>query len=291
MSTIARKRVSTIESLTSVTKALLLLMKLREIGQPLSLSEIVRLISFKKAGVYRLLVTLEEFGFVERTESKKYHIGANALYVGTGFPLVHGNDKLQSVMKKLVAETRHTVTMSILEGNSVLYVARVDGTAPVRVTVEIGSLVCAYASASGKVMLAELDPGEVRERFRGVKFRKLTPRTISSLDDFLSALRQVKSRGFAINNEEREPGLCAIAVPLRNIAGRQLVSLALSYPAQTFAGRELDELAKKLRSAAKEIETLEKLGSFGNSDLDLFKARDKVTVPESERRTTRRMSL
>jgi DNA-binding IclR family transcriptional regulator len=266
-------------------------MKLREIGRPLGLSEIARLISFKKAGVYRLLVTLEEFGFVERTDSKKYHIGANALYVGTGFPLVHGNDKIQSVMKKLVAETRHTVTMSVLEGNSVLYVARVDGTAPVRVTVEIGSLVCSYASASGKIMLAELDPKEVRERFRGIKFRKLTPRTISSLDDLLSTLRRVKSRGFAVNNEEREPGLCAIAVPLRNIAGREMASLALSYPSQTFADRELDELAKKLRSAAQEIETLEKLGSLGNSDLDLFKAQGKATLPESERRAMRRITL
>jgi DNA-binding IclR family transcriptional regulator len=291
MSTIARKRKSTIESLTSVTKALLLLMKLREIGRPLGLSEIARLIAFKKAGVYRLLVTLEKCGFIERTEGKKYHIGANALYVGTGFPLVHGNDKIQRVMKKLVAETRHTVTMSVLEGNSVLYVARVDGTAPVRVTVEIGSLVCAYASASGKVMLAELDPREVRERFRGVKFRKLTPRTISSLDDLVSTLRQVKSRGFAVNNEEREPGLCAIAVPLKNIAGRQLVSLALSYPAQIFVGRELDELAEKLRLAAKEIEILETLGSFGNSDLDIFKVQNKVSMPESERRAVRRMSL
>lgn len=289
MSTISRKRISTIEPLTSVTKALLLLLKLREIGRPLGLSEIARLISYKRAGVYRLLVTLEEHGFIERTEGKKYHIGANALYVGTGFPLVRDNEKIQRVMKKLVAETRHTVTMSVLEGHSVLYVARVDGTAPVRVTVEIGSLVCAYASASGKVMLAELEADQVREQFRGVKFKKLTPRTIASLDGLAGALRQVKNQGFAVNNEEREPGLCALAVPVRNIAGRPVVSLALSYPAQTFAGRELDELAKKLRSAAKEIETLGKLGSFGNSDLDLFKAQDKGIAPESDRRAMRRV--
>jgi DNA-binding IclR family transcriptional regulator len=256
-------------------------MKLREIGRPIGLSEIARLSSLKKAGAYRLLVTLEECGFVERTEGKKYHIGANALYVGTGFPLVHGNDKIHRVMTKLVAQTRHTVTMSVLDGNSVLYVARVDGTAPVRVTVEIGSLVCAYASASGKVMLAELDLTEVRKRFRGVKFKRLTPRTLSSLDDLLSELRQVKIQGFAVNNEERELGLCAIAVPLRNIAGRELVSLALSYPAQTFAARELNEVAKQLRSAAKEIEILEKLGSFGNSDLDLL-------IPKQNRHARKR---
>jgi DNA-binding IclR family transcriptional regulator len=276
MSTIARQPRRRVESLSSVTKALLLLMKLREIGRPVGLSEIARLIAGKKAGVYRLLVTLEKCGFVERSDGKKYQIGANALYVGTGFSLVHGTDKIQGIMKKLAAETRHTVTMSVLQGNSVLYVARVDGTGPVRVTVEIGSLVCAYASASGKVMLAQLDLSELRERFRGVKFRKLTPRTISSFDSLVSTLRQVKNRGYAINNEERAPGLCALAVPMRNIAGRELLALALSYPAQTFAPGELDELARKLRIAAREIETLDKLGSFGSSDLDLFKA-----MPES----------
>jgi DNA-binding IclR family transcriptional regulator len=75
-------------------------MKLREIGRPVGLSEIARLIAGKKAGVYRLLVTLEKCGFVERSDGKKYQIGANALYVGTGFSLVHGTDKVQGIIKK-----------------------------------------------------------------------------------------------------------------------------------------------------------------------------------------------
>ena len=265
------KSISDTVTLASLSKGLALLLKLREIARPMGLSEIARTISLKKASVYRILVTLERHHFVERTESKKYQLGVNAFYVGSGFPALHDPDRVAAAMKRVVADTKHSLTLSVLQGSSVLYIARIDGLAMVRVTVEIGSLVCAYASASGKAMLAQLSDKEVRERFKGVKFQKLTPRTVSSVERLIASLKEVRARGFAVNDEEREKGLCALGVPVKNVAGRDTIALAIAYPAGTFDSGELEVVAKKLRFAANEIESLERIGSFGNSLLSNYK--------------------
>jgi IclR family KDG regulon transcriptional repressor len=169
--------------LSSLSKGLALMLKLKELSRPLGLSEAARLLGFNKATTFRVLATLERYGFVERDDSQRtYKIGASAFSVGAGYLNVDRRTKIRAVMRQLVSESGHTVTMSVLDGVSVIFVERLDGTSRVRVTVEVGSRAAAHASASGKVLLAELGDIEVKRRFKGEKLRRLTNTTITSFD-------------------------------------------------------------------------------------------------------------
>lgn len=241
--------------LSSLSKGLELLIKLKELSRPLGLSEAARLLGFNKATTFRVLATLERYGFVERDNSRRnYKIGVNAFFVGAGYLNVDKRSKIRSMMRNLVSESGHTVTMAVLDGTSVIFVERLDGTSRVRVTVEVGSRVPAYASASGKVLLAQLGEIEVRRRFRTEKLKRLTSTTITSLDRFLSELSVVRTRGFATSNEECTKGLSAISVSLRNQEGSCVAALTVAFPSGSLTKKEQMVLGHKIRSAATEIE-------------------------------------
>ena len=125
--------------LSSLSKGLQLLLKLKELGRPLGLSEAARLLGFNKSTTFRVLATLERYGFLERDDTQRsYKIGVNAFSVGAGYLNVDRRAKMRAVMRQLVSESGHTVTMSVLDGVSVIFAS--DWTEPqVRVTVEVGS--------------------------------------------------------------------------------------------------------------------------------------------------------
>jgi DNA-binding IclR family transcriptional regulator len=243
--------------LSSLSKGLELLLKLKELGRPLGLSEAARLLGFNKATTFRVLATLERYGFLERDDTQRnYKIGVSAFSVGAGYLNVDRRARIRAVMRKLVSESGHTVTMSVLDGVSVIFVERLDGTSRVRVTVEVGSRAAAHASASGKVLLAELGDLEVKRRFKGERLRRLTSTTITSLDRFLAELSNVRMRGFATSNEESTKGLCAISVPLRNHERFCVAALTVAFPSASLTKKEQGMLAQQLRLAATEIEKL-----------------------------------
>jgi DNA-binding IclR family transcriptional regulator len=220
----------------------------------MGLSEISRALNIKKATAFRLLTTLEQFLFVERADQeRKYCIGKNAFYVGSGFFAGEREGAIRQTMKRLARECKHTVTMSVLDGNSVLFIDRVNGESKVRVSVEVGSRVPAYASASGKVLLAALSDTEVKARFKGKQFQRRTSRTVRSLKDLLADLATVRKRSIAFSNEESTEGLCALSVPVRSDKGDHVAALTVAYPAGTLTDREQGTLAEKVKAAARHI--------------------------------------
>lgn len=244
--------------LASLSKGLTILLKLKDFPRPMGLSEMSRLVGIKKPTLYRLLTTLELFQFVEKSELQKYRIGANAFVVGSCFqPIPKRAEYIRQIMADLAAECGHTITLSVLRGVTVLYIARVDGKARVRVTVTIGSVRVAYSSSSGKAILAGLSDAEIARRYRGVKFKPQTEKTHASVDKLLVDIRLVRSRGFAVNDEESNPGVFAIAVPVRSRAGIPAMALACIFPARLLRLEEQMKVVKRLQRAARELENLD----------------------------------
>ena len=246
-----------LQPLTSLSKGLKVLLRLREATEPMSLSEISRTLGLNKVTVLRLLITLEKFRFVERDpQQKKYRIGSNAFYVGSGFIAEGKQKKIFQVMVRLVRDLKHTITLSVLDGSSVLFVERVDGTERVKVTVDIGSRVPAYSSAAGKAMLAALTDQEIRERLKRTKFQRVTSKTLTSIERIVARIHKVRESGFATNDEESTPGLFAIAVPLKDQAGATFAGLGVAFPTGVLNTKEEQKkVARRLWKAAEEIKT------------------------------------
>lgn len=244
-------------ALTSLTKALTLLLRLREASKPMGLSEISRDLNINKATVFRLLVTLERFQFVERNvDDKKYRVGINAFYVGNGFFAARRQEAIRQMLQNLAGISGHTVTMSVLDGTQVVFINRADGDSRVRVAVEVGSRVPAYASASGKILLAGLSDEEVKARFKAEGFKRWTPRTVRSVQELLADLARVRQRGVAFNNEESSEGLCALSVPIKSEKRSHLAALTVAFPAGTLTDKDQWKLAQSVTTVAAGIEKL-----------------------------------
>jgi DNA-binding IclR family transcriptional regulator len=224
----------------------------------MSLTEISRALRLNKVTALRILVTMEQYRFVEKDlQAKRYRIGCNAFYVGSGFVAGGKHEKVLQIMKNIVHGLRHTVTFSILDGASVLFVERVDGTERVKVTVDIGSRVPAYSSAAGKALLAGLSDAEIIKRLKAVPFERFTDKTLRSIESLAADIAKVRARGFAVNNEESTHGLVAVAVPVKNQIGQHVAALGAAFPAGMLKSKdEQNKVAKRLAAAAEEIGSL-----------------------------------
>ena len=254
---VARK--SGTQPLTSLTKGLKLLVFLRDSRRPMGLTEISRDLGLNKVSALRILLTLEQHRFVEKNpRDKKYKIGSNAFYVGSGFIAGGKREKILQAMAKLVHDLKHTITLGVLDGVSVLFVERVDGTERVKVTVDIGSRVPAHSSAAGKALLAGLSDAEIIKRLKGVKLKSPTRAHSKSVKEILMVIAKVRACGFAVNDEDSTPGLIAVAVPIKSEAGGHIAALGAAFPAGQLKHKEDQKrVALTLQQAAEEIGSLD----------------------------------
>jgi IclR family acetate operon transcriptional repressor len=102
-------------------------------------------------------------------------------------------------------------------------------------------------------MLAELPDSEVNEIIRRWGLKAITPNTITTPTALKAELRAVRLRGYAIDNEEKEPGLRCVSAPVRSDTGKLLAALSVSGPAFRVTNQRVPEIGKAVMQAASEL--------------------------------------
>src|SRR3954462_7399395 len=128
-------------------------------------------------------------------------------------------------------EIDETTNLVVLERYTAVYVDQVPSSRAVRLFTEIGSQGPAYATASGKAMLAHLGIEVLIELWATEPFPARTPHTITSHEALYADLERVRSRGWAVDNEEYEEGVGCVGAPILNHAGAIEGALSISSPA------------------------------------------------------------
>jgi IclR family pca regulon transcriptional regulator len=154
-----------------------------------------------------------------------------------------------------VAQVHESSSVSVLDGDDVVYVARVPTRRIMSVTISVGTRFPAYATSMGRVLLAGVADEEVDATLSRADLRKLTARTITSIDVLRQAIRHVRRQGYAIVDEELEIGLRSIAVPIRDAAGVVVAAVNLSAQASRTTVPDMKRrLLPPLRETAAAIE-------------------------------------
>ena len=236
-----------------LTRALDVLDHLGGAAEPRSLSQISGALELDRTRVFRILETLRERGYVERTDpAKTYRLGPRVLGLKTGVITAMSFPQIALPrMRALSVTLRDSISLGVLEGTYVRYVARAPFRRIISTEIDIGTLLPAHATSMGKLLLAQLPEADVRAIYRDDPPQPFTPRTVARVDDLLAQLRTIRERDVAVVEEELELGLWGIAVPVRDGAGAVIAALSASVP---LARRpRADDLAPALAECARQI--------------------------------------
>jgi DNA-binding IclR family transcriptional regulator len=128
--------------------------------------------------------------------------------------------------------TRHdeTIVLAVLDGDESLYFAIEETSQPIRLVTHVGSTTPAFASASGRVILASHSPAAVAAMFGGRLLVTPTGRRLNGVAELQAILEEVRQRGYAENWEETADGLFAASVPIVNDEGVTIAALTTCVP-------------------------------------------------------------
>lgn len=224
-------------------------------GELASLSEIARTTELPCSTTFRILETLRQRGYVEQDESAGlYHIGFKAVQIGGAYsatsPLPQAS---HLVMTALVEKINETANLAILDGNEAVYIHQVESQHSIRMFTQLGARAPLYCTGVGKVLLAWRPEGDLELLLGGRRFKSFTATTITSMKDMVSELEEVRERGFAIDDEERESGVRCVTAPVRDVHGTVIAALSVSAPTTRFPKKRIASFASEVVAAASKV--------------------------------------
>ena len=197
----------------------------------LGISEIADRMMLSKSTTYGLVNTLVGFGYLEQTENKKYRLGLRLFELGN---LVQSRMDIRMEAKPycqlLANKYRTTVHLATFSDGEIIYIDKVDTNSSVVVYSQIGKRAPMYCTGVGKAILAFLPDTYIEKYLRDTMLTPITEHTIVTRDKLLGELAQIRERGYAVDNEEIEPGLHCIAAPIFNYKRQPQMAISLSFP-------------------------------------------------------------
>lgn len=226
-------------------------------GRAIGVSDIARRTGLSKAASHHLLATLEARRFVMRDPSSAlYRLGWALYELGTNVVRdVDLSRVARPYLDKLAEQTSESVLLGILDEDSVLYLDRGEAPNGLRMSANAGRRGPLHATASGKVLLAFANDPDLFNRIISQPLPRLTRTTITDPSVLRQEIAQVRQNGYATCWQEREVGLCSLAVALRDYTGAAVGSLAVAGPATRLTARTLQAHLIPLQAAAHQIET------------------------------------
>jgi IclR family pca regulon transcriptional regulator len=239
----------------SIERGLAVIAALGQPGGGLTVAEVARAIGVTRASARRTLLTLEELGYL-RCDDRRFTLTPKLLDVGHGYRAgLALPDVARPHLQQLMEATDEFCSVSVLDGDETLCVARAAPARIMSVAMPVGSRLPAYATCVGRVLLAALDADALDGYLGRVELRPLTPATLIGAPSLRRELDRVRRQRFAIVDQELERGLRSAATPIRDTGGRVVAAANVG----ALAGRvTVDTLRRRLlpplRATAESIE-------------------------------------
>ena len=226
--------------LSSVANSIRLLTSFSGEEDELGITTLATRLRLAKSTVHRLASTLASAGFLEQNaETGKYRLGVALFELGA---LVRRRmdvaNEARPKLRELLEKTGETVQLGIVDHYSVLYVYEMESRHAIRMAAAVGGRAPLHCTAVGKVLLAFQPADYVKQVIeRGLSAQ--TPKTLIRREAVLAMLEEVRQRAHAIDDEESENGLRAIAAPVRNHAGAVIAALGVAAPVQRMSKKTM----------------------------------------------------
>lgn len=241
------------EEIGSVVKAFNVLQVFSETLPKATITQVAEKTGYTRPTARRILLTCVSQQFMA-TDGKYFWLTPKVMRLGFGYlSALPFWEMAQPHMRVLAEELDESCSLATLDGAEIVYLARV----PVRrgmIPLQVGSRLPAHATALGKALLAFADPATVEDFLAGAPYEELTPNTITRSAALAKEFEQTRSRGFAVNEGEREIGVRSIAAPVLDRSGVAVAALNISVNAVRVSETALTQVyAPKLLETARTI--------------------------------------
>jgi IclR family transcriptional regulator, pca regulon regulatory protein len=241
--------------MTSLARGLAVIRAFSQHRKKLSIAQISHQTGIPRAAVRRCLHTLARLGYVT-VDARDFALSPKILTLGHAYlsstPL---SASAQPLLDRVAAAVHESCSVTILEEDEILYVARSAATSRIMsVDLSIGSRLPAYCTSMGRVLLASLSPAELTAYLARVKLVPYTQNTLTARDKLHKVLQTVREEGFSIVDQELEVGLRSIAVPVLDGQGKAVAAINIGAQATRASSKQMQQtFLPHLQAAAREL--------------------------------------
>ena len=235
----------------SLGRAFAILETMADAGGIIGLSQLSEKAGLPLATIHRLIRTLVDLGYVRQEASRQYSLGPRLMRLANTSSKRIGT-WAGPAMNAAVAKLGESVNLAVLDGDEIVYVAQSQAANNfMRMFTEVGRRTRPHATAVGKAILADRPDAEVLALLERTGMPRHTEQTLTKPAEFLDALAQTRSRGYALDEGEQELGVRCVAVVIPDAP--QPMALSMSGPLPRMGDDVIERAAPILRAAAAEI--------------------------------------
>ncbi len=220
----------------------------------ISAADLAAELSVDRSTGWRLARSLEQVGWLHQDPAThRYRLGLPLFELGTRvLDTIDVRDEARRVMTELVASTGESVDLAVRDGDSVVFIDKIDGTGEVRAFTRSGQRARLHATAAGKVFLAAM-PAEELATYLARPLPAATPATISSPEELAAVVEVTRRQGYATNRGELFAEAGALAVPVLDPRGACVAALGLNIPLSRLTDDRIRTLVVELQAATGRI--------------------------------------
>jgi IclR family pca regulon transcriptional regulator len=224
----------------------------------LTASEAARITGLNRPSAGRCLHTLARLGYVHESEGR-YALTPGLLPLACGFltsaPLASASQAVATALRDRLEETASVAVLDPADPGRIIYVARSERNQIIAAPLMVGSTLPSHCTSMGRVLLAALPEQDRDPWLADAPLEPRTPRTITDRDDLSAELRKVADQRWSLVEEELEPDLRSLAVPVRARDGSVVAALNIATFSHAHSRDQLlGEYLPELRAAAGQLE-------------------------------------
>ncbi|NMR32113.1 IclR family transcriptional regulator domain-containing protein [Crystallibacter degradans] len=241
-------------SVKALDRGLKVLAAISDAGRPSSVSEIALAVGMTRTAARRFILTLEHLGYVA-SQGQGYVLQPRVLELGEAYlssqPLAAA---AHPHLKELAAAVAETVSLTVLHQGLVTYVDRVQASRILSINIVVGSRVPAYATATGRVLLAGLEEAALVSYFSALQAQCYTANTETDAGEIRKKVFEARDQGWFLADQQFRSGIRSLAVPVKDGRGATLAAINISASASRVTAEDLkNQYLEPLRQTAEEI--------------------------------------
>jgi len=242
---------------STIVRVLELLDEIARSEKPVTATELNDNLHLPKATAHRICAALEEQGYLQRLDGKRFMPGVRLQDLAVGV-LSHSRYRAQrhAILMALSQDIGETCNVSYPDGSVMVYADRVETQWPLRLQFPVGTRVPLHCTAAGKLYLSSLPRAKRRSLAATLNLTAETTHSITDPHKLTDALDEVRKSQVGVDNEEFVDGMIALAVPIRDRRGRFYSTVSFHAPVVRMKLTMAKEHIPRLQQAAIELSRL-----------------------------------